>query len=399
MTQKPPSMDKELSAMLEELPECQKRQRAKELSDLQEEPASYRLRSYFARLEEGSPKWDMETCVEAALLFANVCGPERTTYYDKPLKGIHYPNDFATLWNQTYPHQPFKFSEQNFRRQCPPSWSYDLDSQSSEWKLTYQGDMLVPQGINDLIKGPTTLDCGMFTQLEFWMIIRYLAGDEMFKASFNFKKGAFFLTGNSYDPVNGRNPHGNLLFPFFDSLDDLREGQPAEYSTRIQIKTVFSHPSYLCRHPGGQANLQNCMKIDGRYIILDPSGSQTTLSTTELDRQLLQSFNAPRDYFDLERLFIWTQLPNFIHPHYAPRTFASLVIEAEEFEGRTMSNSEWDGSRFDREELAHGFNHVFNLGRLVTCLRETRDDCINGITGGDILSKAWRKKLLSLANP
>lgn len=57
----------------------------------------------------------------------------------------------------------------------------------------------------------------------------------------------------------------------------------------------------------------------------------------------------------------------------------------EEFENHTLSETEWNGTRVDREKMAHGFHLIFNFKRLISCLEETKDSCLDRGKEGNIL--------------
>jgi hypothetical protein len=172
--------------------ERQKQQRANILSKLRNEPASTNLQGYFERLKKGCLTWDIETFIEGANTFAKLCGPARVQYYDNPLKGLRSANSFTKLWDETYPEEPITLWNWDIRHQCPASWSNGLEG--VRCFLTYRGEGALSQGLNELIQGPTTLDCGMFCQLLLWMAIHYLVGDGLFDRLFKFGQGHLALT-------------------------------------------------------------------------------------------------------------------------------------------------------------------------------------------------------------
>lgn len=141
---------------------------------LHKESALSHLQAYFEELKKGSPTWDADIFIKGANRLANIVGSDRVRYYGETLKGIHYPNSFTELWNQRYPQQPITVLDREIRHQCPPSWSNGL--KDFRHVLSYQGEVPLSYGLNELLQGPTTLDCGMFCQLLLWMAIRYLIG-------------------------------------------------------------------------------------------------------------------------------------------------------------------------------------------------------------------------------
>jgi hypothetical protein len=332
--------------------ERQKRQRANILSGLRNEPASTNLQAYFERLKKGSPTWDIETFVEGANTFAKLCGPARAKYYDNPLKGLRSANSFTKRWNETYPEEPITLWDRDIRHQCPASWTNALEG--VRCFLTYRGEGAPSQALNELIQGPTTLDCGMFCQLLLWMAIRYLVGDGLFDRLFEFGQGHFTLMQNWEE---------SPLFAFYDE-PSLLCGSEA----RIQTRTVFNHPEYLARHPGGESRLHNVTRIDGYNIVFDPDAPQNILSDKEIEERLRQAYNAPRDFADLEKLWMYTAWPGHVHPDFAPKDFGTLAEEANKYAHHTLDAAEWNDGRVEREKSAHGLRFTFNFQRLVRYL-------------------------------
>lgn len=333
-------------------------------------------------MEEGSPNWDLDKFIEGAKSLANLIGPEREKYYDKPLKGLHYANSFTELWNQAYSQQPITVWDQDIRHQCPPSWSYEF--RQHRWVLSYQGEAPLSQGLNEFLRGPSTLDCGMYSQFLLWMAMRYMIGDGLFDKTFLFKKGEFILTPNWDEPMTEVGTAGSLLHPFYDNPLYTTTKQ-----SRIQTRTVFNYLTYLAKHPGGAGRLHNVTEIDGYSIIFDP-GVQNILSTTSLEERFVQAYNAPQSLADLEKAWFYTNFPKTVHPDFAPKSWGDLAKELKRYADHTLGETEWNTSRFDREAEAHGLHLVFNFQRLVRCLEETNDEHQSGFT--DVFSRARKMK-------
>jgi hypothetical protein len=106
----------------------QEQQRMKILAELRREPAFEELQAYLQRLKQGSDKidtdgsaiWDVDTFTEDVQRFAELCGSQRSKYYDNPLEGLHYPNTFLGQWAQSYPELPRPLWLDDFKWQCPP---------------------------------------------------------------------------------------------------------------------------------------------------------------------------------------------------------------------------------------------------------------------------------------
>jgi hypothetical protein len=373
----------ELSLNLEKFSDEQKRECVEILSMLHNAPATSSLDAYFRRLEEGSPIWNIDVFVEGIKSMASLNGPEKLKYYDNPLKGLHFPTTFTKIWNKAYPQLPITLWDQDIRWQCPPSWSNLL--KDSRHVITYLGEAPLSQGLNELLKGPTTLDCGMFCQLVLWMAIRYLIGDRSFDEIFKFEKGHFVITQDWDVPLNDTRTTGNLLHPFYDAPDELK-AHTSVSPARIRTRTFFNHIYYPYKHPGGVGRLQNVIQIDGYNIIFDPNGGETVLSTGQLDERLRDAYNAPHDSIDKERIWLYTEFPDYVHPDFAPLNYGVLAEAVERLTGHTVRENEWKKSESERAELACGMDLVFNFQRLLSCLERSKADT------NSILSRAWQMK-------
>ena len=342
------------------------------------EPASIHLQTYLKTVGNGSP-WDTDTFISNAETLAKLCGSERERYYgNNSLKGLHYPNSFTKVWNETYRQLASDALDVDFKMQCPPSWSYGLKEDRKV--LAYQGDASLSQGLNDLFLGPTTLCCGMWCQLYLVMLIRGLAGDELFNRSFPFKKGQFTLTESWPEPMNDAGTIGNLLYDFYDDPWCAKMTDPPGSQRRIQTRTLWNHETYLRRHPGGDTQLHNCFKIDGEYYFFDPEARQNILSEAEFERSLMHAYNAPRDFADADRLFIYDLGPDYVHADFAPKSFGTLAEEAKEYENHTLSEAEWKDSAKKRRDRDNRMCLEFNFQRLIGCLEEAQDAQVHGTT-------------------
>jgi hypothetical protein len=66
-----------------------------------------------------------------------------------------------------YPQQPITGLDQDIRLRYPPNWLSGV--REDRWVVIYEGEAPLSQGLNELLQGPTTFDCGMFAQLILWM--------------------------------------------------------------------------------------------------------------------------------------------------------------------------------------------------------------------------------------
>ena len=80
-------------------------------------------------------------------------------------------------------------------------------------------------------------------------------------------------------------------------------------------------------------------------------------------------YNAPRDLADHRTLWLWRQIPDFVHPHFAPKDFGTLAREADEHLGHTLTATEWDNSQVERRKNAEGLHCIFNFEKLLSYIK------------------------------
>jgi len=399
-------MERAPSPRYEELSAEKKERRAELLEAVRKEPPSSALLSYFERLRKRPKNRSKEACKEAfkegMLTFANICGSERAKYFPNPIKGIHSQASFTKTWNSTYPQHSITMFDLDIRRQCPSSWSSELRDITSTcaWVLTYEGAGPFSQGLNELLAEITTADCGMAVPLSFVFAKRYMLGDELFDVLFPLIKGQFTVTQDWDEAMNKEGTRGNIFYPFYDSP---AFAKVAGTCSRIQTRSVWNHPTFPKKHPGSTASLYNCTQIDGENILFGPDATPNILSDAKLDETLMGAYNAPRDWADLETLRLWTSLPNHVHPSFAPKNFATLVEEADQYENHLLDETAWRDSQEERGERERCL--IFNFSRLTECLQEAQSAHENGVTVIDVFAKAqelrirdYKKLLASFAN-
>lgn len=244
------------------------------------------------------------------------------------------------------------------------------------------------QGLNELLLGPTTLDCGMFCELLVWTAIRHLLGDTVFDARFDFGESGFTLTQSWNMENTGRGSvGGNNLYPFYDTVPVGEIDRRFSQTSTIHTRTFFNHDTYLMKHPGGEARLHNVVQIDDSYVVFDPAVPKNVLSYEELDGRLLQGYNIPRSVADVERLWIYSRWPQKVHPAFAPKTFGTLAMEARSYEDHVLTEGDWERSRAARTGDADAFRFRFNFRRLVDSVIQSED---NGLA--DAISRVKQQK-------
>jgi hypothetical protein len=140
--------------------------------------------------------------------------------------------------------------------------------------------------------------------------------------------------------------------------------------SRIQVRTVFNHPTYILKHPGGHARLYNVIQVDNDIIFFDPDAPQNIISEADLEQLLLQNYNAPRNYADEETLWLWRENPEHIHPHFAPKDFGAMAKESDEYENHVLSETDWLNSKEDRKKCELRF--VLDFPDLMKDIEEIR---------------------------
>ncbi|KAK5043465.1 hypothetical protein LTR84_011959 [Exophiala bonariae] len=329
-----------LPAIAEKLINEDEQQRARILSELHDIPPSHYLEAYFDELKDFSRPRTEDTIIEGACRFAfftNLDGPKRAKYYGSELKGLHYVDSFTELWNSHYPTVRLTAAHMDVKRVCPPSWSSVKGD--SGWTLTYRGEGTTSQALNELLLGPTVLDCGLWTEMAEWNKIRWMLGDPEVDLKFKFRKGEFYLTQRCFTP------RGNLLYRFYD---------PVEEKHRIRVRLVFNHATYSYKHPGGMARLFHALEVDGRCMIFSPGAFSHILTPVELDQLLKELYNEPRTIADLEELYVRRQFDS------------TLPEELETYEATKLTDDEWEKSFPERLRKAWGRHLGFNLSSLVS---------------------------------
>lgn len=253
--------------------------------------------------------------------------------------------------------------------------------------VTYMGDGPSSQALNELFEGPAALDCGMWCQVFLLMLIRGLFGDELFDRSFTFIKGGLTLTQGWETPMNDAGTEGSLLHDFYDDPCWGEATRSPESQRRIQTMAVFNHSTYFDQHPGGEGRLHNCFKIDNKYYFFDPNAPQSILSEEKFEQRALDVYNAPRDFADEDRIFLYNYAPHYVHPDYDPKSFGDLAEEAKKYENHILSETEWKDNEAERRKKARRLRLIFNLPRLITCQNEAKDAQASG-KAYDALSRA-----------
>jgi len=229
----------------------------------------------------------------------------RHTLYGNCYFGLHYNNDLVKLWNSK-PGGNKLLKVADISNIIPPKWN--SVRQDGFNILVYKGKQPA-QALDQLVIGPSVIDCGMFTQLAIWFGIRYMLGDVQFNQHFG--RAPFFITQVIYNNIEDlNNPYsGNPLYSFL-------KNKKADDSSLVRIKHLTNSPLYSLKHPGGNYGGDNCILINDQYYIFDPLVEETTALTKAGVLDLLrQAYNAGRTTYDEERLADYAQNADQIHPH------------------------------------------------------------------------------------
>lgn len=259
----------------------------------------------------------------------NPLGKGRESLYGTIYSGLHYNNDLAKLWSTEHPHQSITAAE--ITTLAPSEWDSIL--QDSFITLIYKGQQPA-QALDDLVKGPTVIDCGMFTQLSLWFGIRYMLGNELFNQCFG--RTPFFITQCVYNSIEESNKpfSGNPLYSFLSKKWMVT-------SPSVTVKHLANSPLYPLKHPGGNYGGENCIVIDNQYYIFDPH-LESTQGITEASvlKLLREVFNEGRKSYDIERLALYAKTPEEFHPKLF-QTYGQLIEAAEKLHDKTLTEYEF----------------------------------------------------------
>lgn len=239
--------------------------------------------------------------IKQFIRLANMPPDEREVLYGSRFSGLYNNNHLAELWNEHCPDED-KIAPHSLDALKPASWEIIVEEDCLA--LQYVGPELTI-ALDQLLKGPTVIDCGMFCQLGIWFGIRHILGDDEFNKQFANKP--FFLTRFIYvDIVEEKEALGNPLFAFF-SPDIL---------SSVKIEHLFNHPSYSIKHPGGNLAGENALIIENNYHIFAPLKAQSEWSLGAVENLLRSAFNAEPDSHDSSALDTFQYNQDFFESQY-----------------------------------------------------------------------------------
>lgn len=239
--------------------------------------------------------------VKRFIMLANMIPDERVAFYGNRYAGLYDNNHLAELWNTTCspedmiaPHALDSFA--------PSDWEIIGDAASISFK--YMG--LTPAAaLDELLRGPTVIDCGIFCQLGIWFGIRYVLGDNRFNNEFG--NQPFWITRSNFEAASeGFESQGSPLFSFFTTF----------IQDSVSIEHVFNDRDYRLKHPGGNNGGQNSLVIDNRYYTFTPLIARNGFTRTEVIQELLDALNAAPDSHDEEAIKVFFRNSDFFQSRY-----------------------------------------------------------------------------------
>lgn len=256
--------------------------------------------------EFSTPKEHNLTHFKAGVLsfirLANMSPEERDTFYGSPYGGLYTNNHLAEVWN-TRCDPGTAITAHSLDAIRPAGWDILMESRSGS-SLEYVGPQPA-DALNQLLKGPTVIDCGMYCQLGIWFGIRNILGDVAFNAQFG--QHPLLLTRFPYEgPEDDNDKVGNPLFEYFSS----------ENLDNVGIEHVFNYGDYYLKHPGGNLNGQNCLVVDNVYYVFSPLERQSPYNREDIVAKLLACYNAPADQNDADALEMFKENADFFQNRY-----------------------------------------------------------------------------------
>lgn len=262
---------------------------------------------------------------------ANLNYQERAIFFGNSFLGVHYNNDLTAQWNAT---NSETICAHQLNLTAPQGWNYRCEETKSI--LVYKGNNPAA-ALDQLLQGPTVIDCGMFCQLSIWFGIRSVLGNEKFNQLFG--NTPFYITQLFYNGIdNPLKPYfGNPLFDFFE-----RVTATETVSQSVSVAHITNHPLYQLKHPGGNYQGENCIEIDGQFIIFDPSLSEKTLTKTQIAKLLCDTFNAPQNERDRDKIAAYQKLDQSETHSGLGFNYSQLISLASYLADKTILKSEFD---------------------------------------------------------
>ena len=235
--------------------------------------------------------------IQRFIWLANMSPEERVVFYGNRYAGVYNNNHFAELWNTTCQSKDI-FSPHDLDDYTPRNWELITSA------LKYTG-ATPATALNELLRGPTVIDCGIFCQLGIWFGILNILGEERFNTAFG-RKPFWITTHNFVGSDEDTEGPRNSLFSFFTNATH----------DSVSIEYVYNDIADLLKHPGGTSSGENCLILDSQYHIFTPLNPSNGLTRSEVVQRLLDSFNAPPDFNDAEVIKLYYDYSDFFEDRF-----------------------------------------------------------------------------------
>lgn len=308
-------------------------------------PPSDNLQAYFDSFKERSANPDFQTILDGIQQFTkivNANGEERTKFYGNKFQGLQFTNNLASLWNANFPKNPTERTP--FFLVCPPSWRV-LNEKGATKILEYNSDKPLSIGLNELIQGPTSIDCGMFCQLSIWMGSRAYLGDKLFDELFQYTP--FRITPYLYEPISNNDKFSysqNPLYPFFNPANNSIIANNA-----LEIIYVQNDLNYLLKHPGGVSRGENCLVINGEYTLFANQPETQACTLESVETYLRDAYNAPQDEHDDQVLNSYASHTKQVRETFGI-SFGEYFKRHRKYASHQLTLDDWEKGRQEREQ-------------------------------------------------
>lgn len=263
---------------------------------------------------------------------ANFSSRERMAFYGNKLAGFHYRNDYVALYNEDKDeNEQIKIGSQAYhslRFQPPSLWT----SGTSQRTLKYVGKDLAG-ALDQLLLGPTIIECGMFCKLSILFGIRYMLGNLLFNQLFC--HDTFDLSTMLHD--ENASATNNPLPQFFEMEND------STIQNGVGISYVENDMFYCLKHPGGTSVGYNTVTIHNKHTIFKPGfGKKANLSVEDILEILRQDLNTAQDEDDEAQIKQYKTQNPFGQHRNLQATFFQLITVYPKLSRYTLSQKKFE---------------------------------------------------------
>lgn len=246
---------------------------------------------------------------------SNFSSRERLAFYGNKLAGFHYRNDYVALHNEDKDEkEQIKVGSQAYhalRSQPPYLWA----GGTSQRTLRYIGKDLA-SALDQLVLGPTIIECGMFCKLSILFGIRHMLGNLLFNQLFC--HDVFDLSAMLHD--ENASAINNPFPQFFEMEND------TTIQNGVGISYVENDMLYSLKHPGGTSVGYNTVTIHNKHTIFKPGfGKKANLSVEDIREILRQDLNTAQDEDDEAQINLYKKQNPFGQHQNLQTTFFQLI--------------------------------------------------------------------------